>query len=106
MDTVTDVFDAGVGPVVINSGTDPALGGPVNIGLFLLEAAGDIGAHHGAFTHFQVASGSDVEATPVSELPAVALMMSGLLALCGLLVVARGTVWKLGKLRCHHRLQA
>ena len=43
-DTVTDTFDAGAGPVVINSGTDPALGGPVNIGLFLLEAVGDTGA--------------------------------------------------------------
>ena len=93
-DTVTDIFDAGAGPVVINSGTDPALGGPVNIGLFLLEAAGDTGAHHGAFTHFQVASGSDVEVVPVSEPTAAALMMSGLLAFCGLHVVARRRQWR------------
>ncbi len=90
-DTIRDVFDAGTKPIVINSGSDPALNGPVNIGLFLLEAAGDTGAHHGTFTHFQLMSGADDRPTPVSEPSTVALVASGILALYGLNIVRRWT---------------
>lgn len=87
--TLSDIFDAGAGSILINSGTDPSLGGSTNIGLFLLEAAGDTGAHHGTFTHFQLTSGSDTETTPLPEPATVGLLASGVLALCSVNILMR-----------------
>ena len=91
-DTVTESFDAGAGPVVINSGTDPSLNGPIEIGVFLLEAAGDTAEHSGAFSNFQVTSGADLPTTPVPEPAMAGLMASGVLALCGVRAATRRKV--------------
>lgn len=76
--TVTDLYDAGAGPVLINSGTDAALGAPMNLSLFLLSAVNDQAAHHGAFIHFSLATGADAV---VPEPASAALIACGLLAL-------------------------
>ena len=74
-DVLNDIIDAGTGPVLINTGSDPNLSGPVNIGLFLLEAAGDTGEHQGTFNDFQIAP------VPVPEPTSLSCAGIGFLAL-------------------------
>ena len=88
-DTVTESYDAGAGPIVVNSGTDASLDGPIEIGVFLLEAAGDTAEHYGTFSNFQVTSDADLAATSVPEPATAGLMASGVLALCGIRAAAR-----------------
>jgi hypothetical protein len=77
-DQISDIFDRGSGPVIINSGQDPLLGGPATVSLFLLEAAGDTGAHSGTFSNFVV------ESLPVGSLTGQAVPEPGTTAMLGL----------------------
>jgi hypothetical protein len=90
--TVTESYDSGSGPIVVNSGTDSSLGGPIDLGVFLLEAAGDTAEHYGTFSNFQVTSGADLATTPVPEPATAGLMASGVLALCGIHAATRRKV--------------
>ena len=72
-DTVSEIFDPGSGPVLVNSGTGAALGVPMTIDLFLEVASGDLGAHQGTFSDFTVDS--------VPEPATAALLASGICAL-------------------------
>jgi hypothetical protein len=56
-DTITDYIDTEAGLVTLNSGTSAALGGAINVGLFLLAAAGDVGADQVTVTNFSVGAG-------------------------------------------------
>lgn len=80
-DTITDIVDTGAGILSLNSGTDPALGGPVNIGLFLLEAAGDTSADQARFTNFSV--------FPIPEPGAIGFLAEGALLLACVRSLAR-----------------
>ena len=95
-DTVTESYDAGTGPTIINSGTDPSLNGPIEIGVFLLEAVNDTTEHYGTFRNFQVTSNTDITATPVPEPTTAGLMASGVLALCGIRAAMRRKVHNAG----------
>jgi hypothetical protein len=90
--TVTESYDAGSGSIVVNSATDPSLSGPIEIGVFLLEVAGDTAEHYGTFSDFRVASGDDLAPMSVPEPATAGLMVSGVMALCGVSAIKRRKV--------------
>jgi hypothetical protein len=91
---ISDIYDSGSGPVLINSGDDPSLAVPINIGLFLLEAAGDTGAHEGSFIHLALTS-SDAP-IQVIEPASIVMFGTGLLGL-GLLHTRSRSAAKSGR---------
>jgi hypothetical protein len=72
--TISDIYNIGAGPVVINTATAPVLAEPVNIGLFLDESFGNTSLHMGAFTHFSIS-------VPIAEPSSLALLVTGLFGL-------------------------
>lgn len=98
-DTITDYIDSGAGLVPLNSGTSAALGGAINIGLFLLSAEGDMSADQVTFTNFSIdadlagnlpATGIDVQSIP--EPTTAGLLAFGALAFgCMRMATRRGT---------------
>jgi len=90
-DTISDIYNTGSGPVVINSGQDPSLADPVTVSLFLLEAAGDTGAHQGAFGDFDIVSldGDALPGATVPEPSSAAVLGFGMVAIGGATAFAR-----------------
>lgn len=97
-DTITDYVDTGTGLVALNSGTSAALGSTINIGLFLLSAAGDMGADQVTFTNFSVGAGfsavrptTGIDAQPIPEPTTMEILACSVLALgCVRLATRRG----------------
>jgi hypothetical protein len=93
-DQISDIFDNGSGPIVLNSGLDASLSGPVTISLFLLEAAGDTGAHQGTFSDFDVRPfpNDNASAENLAEPGTVAVLGFSMFVLFGLTTIRRDNI--------------